>query len=332
MPFGIFLGICEYHLSKVHANQIGAKKHLLEQQNHETRVLILGSSHSYYGILPAILGKPAFNLSSFSQTLYYDDALLNRCLETLPSLELVILPVSYFSMESQLDEGIERWRSYYYRYEWGIPQHDWHMAWHVRNFSAYFLCGKEVGPWNVLLGRIKDVTADFDRMGGWTNRPSGPEINKNSTVASYLQESALIALKRQQSGMKIKNIQENERILNDLARKLARKGIGLVLVTLPVSRYYGEGMDPAAYKRMQSTLNNICSNNGVSYLNHTFDRRFLDGDFWDGDHLNAAGAQKYSLLLKDEIVSRRSATKNLKLSGNGRPDQAEKAFNSLRPL
>jgi hypothetical protein len=136
MPFGIIMAIYEIRVSQVPSNQIAAKKHLLDGQKQSINVLVLGSSHSYYGILPGTFSKPAFNLSGVSQSLYYDDALLWRSIETMPSLKLVILPISYLSLESQLDEGVERWRGYFYRYEWGIPQHEWHMDWHIRNYST----------------------------------------------------------------------------------------------------------------------------------------------------------------------------------------------------
>jgi hypothetical protein len=320
MPFAIFMGICEYRLSTIPSNQIAAKKYLLKKQNRRVKVLVLGSSHSYYGILPAIVSESTFNLAGVSQSLYYDSALLNRCLETLPSLELVILPVSYFSMENQLDDGIESWRSYYYRYEWGIPHRDWHMAWHVRNFSAYFLCLREIGFRDMILGRIKDATTGFDRMGGCTKPPLSPENSKNFTISSYLQESALIALKRHHRSMKMEHIQENERILNDMAHALKRKGIGLAFVTLPVSKYYSEGMESSAYQRMQNILHRICLSNGGRYLNYTFDKRFSDVDFQDADHLSATGALKFSLILKGEIVSRRFASKSPKLSEHKRHD------------
>lgn len=303
MPFGIIMAVYEIRVSQVPSNQIAAKRHLLDGQKQSISVLVLGSSHSYYGILPATFSKPAFNLAAVSQTLYYDDALLRRVIETMPSLKLVVLPISYFSLETQLDEGVERWRGYFYQYEWGIPQHEWHMGWHIRNFSAYFLCGRELGHRNVLLGRIRDVTEDYDHLGGWTNRPATSDSIGNSTMSDYLSKAARLALKRHSSGMKQKNLQENEKILSELAQHLSSRGIGLVLVTFPVSKYYSDGMEASAYRRMQETLSRLSSSKGVSYFNYTFDSRFAELDFWDGDHLNTAGAVKFSKILNDEVVS-----------------------------
>lgn len=303
-PFLFFLGIFDYRLFQVRTTQMAAKRYLFQARKREVKVLILGSSHSLRGILPSCLGQPAFNLSGASQTLYYDRALLNKCVRHMPSLELVILPVSFHSLEVQLDEGIDAWLCYYYFYEWWLPHRDWHMALHVRNFSGYFLCGETLGYQNMLLGKINDVTADFDSWGGWTNRPAEPEASTDSTAVTRLRQSAQAALLRHRGEMRQEHLAENERILEDIAQQLARRGIGLALVTLPVSRFYAEGMDAATYQRMQETLTGICAKNQLSYFNYAFDRRFSDQDFYDGDHLNSAGAQKFSRLLKEDVVSR----------------------------
>lgn len=306
-PFAILLGLFEVRLAKAPApNQFAAKKYLLERQKQRIEVLVLGSSHSFYGILPSLLGEPAFNLSGVSQSLYYDHALLAKYLNQMPSLKLVVLPVSYFSLEGgRLDEGIESWRCYYYRYEWGLPHRDWHMAWHARNFLGYFLSGNELGRKNILLGKIKDATTDFDPYGGCTNRPVMSDNLKDSGIWSHLSESALVALKRHHGAMKQEQHPENAQILTDIVRQVKHRGIDLVLVTLPVSRYYSGGMNPDAYQRMQTTVKQVAATDGVEYLDYTFDRRFMDADFYNADHLNALGAHKFSLILRDEVVSRR---------------------------
>ena len=305
-PFAILVGLFEVRLAKAPApNQFAAKKCLLERQKQRVEVLVLGSSHSVHGILPSLLGEPAFNLSGVSQSLYYDHALLAKYLIKMPSLKLVVCPVSYFSLEWQLDESIESWRCYYYRYEWGLPHRDWHMTWHARNFSGYCLCGSELGRKNILFGKIKDATTDFDLYGGWTNRPFVSDNLKDSGMGPHLPESAVVALKRHHSGMKQEQLPENAQILTDILRQVKYRGIGLVLVTLPVSRYYADGMNSGAYQRMQATLRQVTATDGVEYLNYTFDRRFSDADFYDADHLNALGAHKFSLILRDEVISRR---------------------------
>ena len=298
-PFALFLAICEYRLAQVPANQIAAKKRLFAPKRRDAEVLILGSSHAYFGILPEELGEKAFNLSGLSQSLYYDRGLVEACLGTMPALKTVILPVSYHSLEMQLDETVERWRAYYYRYEWGLPHRDWHMACHVRNFSAYFLEGRTIGPRKVFLGKIRNVERDFDPAGGWTNRVSLSGLPDEAFDAD-LETDAPIALKRHHSYMNPKNLPENERLVEKLAQELSGRGIQLAMVTLPVSQYYARGIDPAAYQRMQSTLHRLCQSRCLNYL---VDPRFTDADFCNADHLNLEGAKKFTRLLKADLAS-----------------------------
>ncbi len=302
-PFAAFLGVSEYRLTRVPATQLAAKKVLLARQQAAVEVLVLGSSHAESGILPAELGAPAFNLAGPGQTLYYDRALLDKLQRRLPALKLVILPVSFFSLESQLDEGPERWRGYYYQYEWGLPHRDWHLAWHVRNYSAYFCYGQEIGLRNILRGRIRDATADFDAWGGWTNRPPPPGGFNADGSPAELSASARVALQRHHSRMKPEHIPRNTQLIEAMARQLQRQGIRLVLVTLPVAQAYSDGMNAAAYQRMQAALRQLAARHGLTWLNYTGDRRFTDADFWDADHLNLAGAQKFSRLLRDDLAA-----------------------------
>jgi hypothetical protein len=299
IPFALFLGAYEFRVSRVHPNSFSVKKAFLERQAQDVEVLVLGTSHTYYGVLPGLLGKPAFNLADVSQSLFYDRALLKKYLGQMPSLKLVVLPVSYFSLGCQLDDGTELWRSYYYYKFYGLYHRDWRQDWNVRNFSDYFLCNEQLGGIrNVFWGKIKDVSADYDPWGGWTNRVA----NNTGEKPLSLSESAQVALKRHHTLMNSQHVQENVTILEDIIHELKVRGIKLVLVTTPVTRYYSNGMEAGQYQQMQDILKRLSSDYGVHYFNYSFDSRFSDEDYYDGDHLNLRGAQKFSLLLKADVV------------------------------
>ena len=299
IPFALFLGAYEFKVSRVHPNSFTVKKALLARQAPEVEVLVLGSSHGYYDVLPGLLGRPAFNLADVSQSLFYDHALLTKYLGRLPALKLVILPVSYFSLGYQLDDGVERWRSYYYFKFYGLLHRDWRQDWNVRNFSDYFLCDEQLGGIkNVFWGTIKDVSTDYDPLGGWTNRVANPAGEKQLSLS----ESAQVALERHHNLMKSQHVQENVAVLEDIIHELKIRGIKLVLVTTPVTRYYSDGMDARQYQQMQDILKRLSSDYGVSYFNYGFDSRFSDEDYYDSDHLNLRGAKKFSLLLKTDVV------------------------------
>ena len=302
IPFALFLGAYEFKVSRVHPDSFSVKKALLEQQSREVEVLVLGSSHAYFDVLPELLGRPAFNLADVSQSIFYDRALLKKYLGRMPSLKLVVLPVSYFSLGYQLDDGVESWRSYYYFKYYGLLHRDWRQDWNVRNYSDYFLCDEQLGgARNVFFGKIKDVSADYDPSGGWTNRAAYHAGEKPLSLS----ESAQVALKRHHALIKSQHVQENTTILEDIIHELKVRGVKLVLVTPPVTRYYSDGMDAGQFQQMQDILKRLGSDYGVNYFNYGSDSRFSDEDFYDSDHLNLRGARKFSLLLKADVIDRK---------------------------
>ncbi|MGN1213739.1 MAG: hypothetical protein ACI4TR_02480, partial [Bacteroidaceae bacterium] len=67
----------------------------------EIETLVLGNSHTYYGVDPSVLGSHAFSLAMPSQTYRYDYYLLTHY--DMPRLKTVVLSVTYTSMFEDLD-------------------------------------------------------------------------------------------------------------------------------------------------------------------------------------------------------------------------------------
>lgn len=55
---------------------------------------------------------------------------------------------------------------------------------------------------------------------------------------------------------------------------------------------------------MQNEIRALTERHGLEYYNYLKDERFGVEDFQDGDHLNTKGAEKFSLILKDEVIAR----------------------------
>lgn len=290
LPFAVLVGTYErkYHLAG--NNQYVVKRSLLESAAGEVEILTLGSSHGYRGILPQLLGRKAFNLAATGQSIYYDVELALKYLPKLPHLNTVILPISYFSLERQLDQGTESWRCYYYYKFYSIPHRTRDMADDIRNFSLYFLYGRNTAE---LINH--DATRDFDSLGGIKEE-------KSLRTDNELQDSAAVALRRHHSKMNPAYLPENIAALEKLRLNLQQRNIRLFLITTPVTHYYREGIRPAIYDRMQHALNVFCKQNSLTYSNYLSDERFTPNDFSDADHLNHNGAVKFSQFLAKEVL------------------------------
>lgn len=299
-PIAVFLLLFEGRFKRLNPSHFAAKKMLLENRAAMVETLILGSSHALTGVDPTVLGGRAFNLASQSQSLYYDAALIRKYRPNLPALKRVILPVSYFSLEYQLEDGPERWRAFHYRYFYGLAHRDWHNLVSARNFSAYFLSGETTRA-RVLLGSSTNALDEYDQWGGWTNRLCGSRLQAMPQDTNALHQAALGTLRLHHGMMKPEHSSENFLLLDHLIGELRHTGIEVVLVTLPVTQYYTAGVQPEAYDRLRQLLATLSAKHGVPYLNWMEDTRFDLADFADGDHLNCEGAAKLSRYLKEAL-------------------------------
>jgi hypothetical protein len=322
-PFLLLLELYNLQYNRQRPNPFAAKKYLLERQLPSIEVLVLGPSYSDDGVLPGLLGRPAFNLAMPVQTLYYDRALLHKYLNRMPSLKMVVLPVSYATLESQLDDGAEPWRCHYYRYEYGLSHRVWSMILEPRNFWAFFL--DERSPGDVLLGKRRDFTADYDPWGGFTNRADRLAVCPDAGTRSRLRESAVAMMELQKAQMKPEHLRENERILLDMVRELKARHITPVLLSVPVHALYAEMRDPEICRQEREVLDRIRSSTGVTYFDFSCDSRFADADFREASHLNYSGAEKFTGIVREEVLGSSSGG-SLRASQKGRPDSRSSAF------
>ena len=110
-------------------NEYSIKKDYLDANSNHIEILVLGSSHSYRGVNPEFINGKVYNAAFFSQSLDYDFAILNKYNGEWDSLKNIILPISYGSLYTKLDSGIESWR--------------------VKNYNIYFDIYKG-GEWKYL--------------------------------------------------------------------------------------------------------------------------------------------------------------------------------------
>lgn len=98
------------------------------------------------------------------------------------------------------------------------------------------------------------------------------------------------------------HVAENVRYLDEMLGALKAGGVRAVFVTTPTYRSYSEGMNPEAYRRMQGEVEALRRKYGLEDFNYQNDPRFTPEDFADSNHLGTRGAEKFSLILRDEVL------------------------------
>lgn len=295
LPLALLLGGLEWKLGTL-TNTYAQKRTDLERQLSDIQILVLGPSNALHGIDPVYFSHKGYNLANASQTIFYDKALTLRYLDRMPALRLVIIPVTYNSMYTQLIDSRESFRCFFYSKYWGIeepglPRLD------IRRYSKIALYTPQ-------------TTLDFLTSGFRVDLLKGLSNNgylQYDTVDCLKNISYMLGAKRAElyrRMMKQEHYEENVALLTDLASSLRKRNIQVCFITTPVYLTFAKYCETSVLQANLDALRDICRFHGCGYRNYFNDQRFGITDFYDNDHLNNTGAAKFSKILNEEIVNR----------------------------
>jgi hypothetical protein len=296
LPLVLGLGVLEWGMRRV-PNSHSVKRDRLAAVAGDVETLVLGSSEAYYGIAAGEFSSPAFNLANYSQTLYYDDQVLARVLQSLPKLRRVVIPISYFTLYYQLYDHDEDWRQYGYAQEWGIPPARTADRWDLRMWSRVALYAPRVAL-EAARARFRTNLAPETDAHGWY------EVRDREVTWDLSAASAALPLRRHHGWMKLVHEPANLAALEHLLAQLRSRDIEAVLVTTPVWPTYEAGMRPAYVERTAATIRRLQREYGVRYLSFLHEPRLHEEDFHDSSHLNARGARRFTHLLEAALEAR----------------------------
>ncbi|MCC6691215.1 MAG: hypothetical protein IT235_06740 [Bacteroidia bacterium] len=294
IPIGLLCLFIEIGLVKVR-NSYNVKVGDIEVLNDSIEVLVLGSSHGYFGINPTYLTPFSYNFSNTSQSLYYDCQLLKKYCQKMPNLRLLILPISYFSLETTIEGSKEDWRKYYYTQFMGIKPERSTSLFDIKGSSLIALYQPGTAFSYMLRGFNVDLASHVQKNGWY--RLSDDEMY------TVTEDGAKSRIEIHHKQMKVENVKFNSDQLNETIAFARKKGIRLLFVTIPVSQKYFERLDPEKYSRMLDVLEQLCSKNNIKHLNYISDKRFDLSDFSDPDHLSPKGAEKLTKILDIAICN-----------------------------
>lgn len=259
--------------------------------NHRNKIntLILGSSHTYYGLIPEILGDSVFNLANISQSGEYDYALLKQYLDTLPNLKTIILPVSYFTYrDPRLEDDPDEWRYVIkYKTRMNLPLHSNLSRY---NFEVYDFNGYTAQLSNLILKKPSNLSSQSGFGLGYTLENKDPKWKEK-----------IIPRVKQNTFENPGRFQEVLDVQKKIINLAQGKNIDVILITTPVYNEYYENLDSVQEREMRLGIATLKKDYNVKYFDFFRDKRFTDDDFFDADHLSELGATKLSQILKDSI-------------------------------
>lgn len=283
----------EFLLRKI-PNVYKYKSANLQQRAGDIKGVILGSSHAYYGVNPEYISSYSFSVANVSQDFNYDYYILNKNIEELKNLEFVILPLSIFSLYSELDVGAERWRIYNYRHWFAYNDFSFDEFFNIKNYSVFLASPDKISSVKRVIKYY--LFADSDQA--WSKSGWGTNYNTNQSEKELLVSGKVAAKRHQATDFNERSLDSLEKII----RICDSKNIKLLVITTPEYFSYRENLDE---KRLTKTIYTISellrSNKNAKYINYMADGRFIGADFYDADHLNHKGSEKFSIIIDGEI-------------------------------
>jgi hypothetical protein len=282
--------ICMEFLLRDIPNDYKLKKEYLDKYSGYIEILCLGSSHAYYGINPVFFSKNSFNGSHISQTIDYDLQILKKYENKLENLKYILIPISYFTLYSNLNEGMESWR--------------------VKNYSLYYNIhtSNNIKDYSEVLSN--DVSVNIKRLYSFyiqkkqeiTCSQFGFGLNYSSNDQQNLINTGIAAANRHK---KKDDLFFNENIgsLSSIIQ-LAQKNKSVIIFFTPPAYYtYREKLDPDQLEKTAKAISKFTEEyNNAIYKNYMYDKKFSESDFYDADHLNEIGAEKLTKSLNNLII------------------------------
>ena len=287
LPLLLLTALAEQRLERL-PNDYQRKKLIAENKVESAETIVLGTSHTCYGINTELFDEPALNLAYPAQDLYYDHQILFKYLPRAKHLKRVVISVSYPSFEAELQNSNASWRSSYYQRFWQISSDSAFPR--ASDYSSITLLGVETSR-NYLLFGIAPPTGEIDDSGNCAGqRLPDPNfaLKPNNVIEQH------------QSAMRSDSIPKNLKYLTEIIEALQARNVAVVIVTTPCFHTYYDNINQEKYVTMQNLLKPLIEKYDLRYFNYFKDRRFDENDFADVDHLNAPGARKLTQILKDD--------------------------------
>ena len=224
LPLLIIAVVMEF-IAEAIPNSYTYKLDYIEQKGAEIRTLILGSSNAYDGLNPSVLPK-AFNLANSSQTLEDDYRLLAKYIDSMDSLQMVIVGLGYHSLGTTKEEHR---RTYYTLYM------DLYPRWPINKYS-FEVCNPEMLVKKIIKYAVSRDVTRCDSLGQRVGHTL--EAAQSGTEWWNKGVDAMVENDRLEIGNCRLTIEKNTRYLEAIVDLCNAHNVQPVIVQMPVMEEY----------------------------------------------------------------------------------------------
>ena len=264
-------------------------------------VLILGSSHNMDGINPEYVDN--FNLSNLAVgggDIRIDFGVFEYAIKKSPKLKFVILPLSYHTIEN----GHNPKNVLLCRY---LRHHNLNLFEREESIKDYslLLSNPELFKMYITINsRGKKVS--INKYGYTTKIPfyeTDRFGNLNYDENIILNDTSNFFITRHKYE-DLESYYRNTKIMDHMINTCIQKNIIPIMISTPVYKSYYQSYLPAKEKWRKNYIHQFIEKYPSSiFLDYEQDSRFKVTDFKNEDHLNPKGAEKFSKILNDTLLS-----------------------------
>lgn len=270
------------------------QKKYLDANSNEIETLILGSSQTFCGINPKYFASRAYNVGYLAQTLDLDFLIVNKYKNNFKSLKTIVLPISYFSLFSNLRFTTVSWRLKKYDIYYDLSLYE-------KIFKNFAMSDQNLKQSIKILNDYYIDKRDplFSDSLGWAK-------TFKSEHAKDLNETGKTTALLHRFDLEIEHVQiatnEIKILLKQFMEWSEDENINIILVSPPVYKTYRDNLDVEQLNFTIETANTIALKyNNCVYYNLMNDSSFIADDYYDANHLSEVGAKKLSSLISSII-------------------------------
>ena len=271
----MFFGTLEFVVFPKNNNQMTLKNKLLKTKV-KTEVLVLGNSHTFFGINPDESEFKMLNLANKGRKLETDYYILKNNIVNLKKIKFVIIPISHYTLLA--GELSSKEKRLYFRF--------FEIKEYYQNLIDNHLLFNE--PFKELIDGVfkknKEDHKEFISELGWR-----PEIK------TYIKD--IKATKERIVGMEYRannseNIDKNLIFLDSMTQLSVDKKFNIVFITPPYHKDYYEHWNKEYHNKIDKILRSISNEKSkVIYIRGKNLNINNDKYFKNSDHLNVGGAR-----------------------------------------
>lgn len=294
IPIIIILLIIEILLRTNNNSYYFLKKKALVKQIDSYELLILGSSAENSGINPAFISLKGINLAFVGGTsIDVFNLLVLKYVDKMPKLKKILIPISIFTLFATEERDEMKFRKILLNRYFGL----------FNDISSLSLQKLMV----LNLGLKRSINTIFNMESNHVDKYGYDHLYGNLPAClsdNYGKKTVIRHIGQNVECLKGEVFKNNLKILVETIKYLKKRNIKIYLVTAPAHESYYKNINEKLLKTIYKEINNLTAIYKIKYFNYLKDNRFIVSDFYNCDHLNVIGAEKFSIILNDEVFNK----------------------------